>query len=95
MDGLREATFRALLHANYVRSRLRPFYDVRFISKNGLCAHEFVIDFKEIGKSTGVNVLDVAKRLQVEYIIVCLLVTTNRTIVFTLQPCLGRFPLVL
>ena len=33
-------------------------------SAAGFCAHEFIIDCREFKKSTGVEVVDIAKRLQ-------------------------------
>ena len=30
----------------------------------GFCAHEFIIDCRDFKKSTGVEVIDIAKRLQ-------------------------------
>ena len=30
----------------------------------GFCAHEFIIDCRDFKKSTGIEVIDIAKRLQ-------------------------------
>jgi len=61
--GLREATQVAVLSANYVAKRLAPHYPVLYTGRNGLVAHECVIDLRPLTKDTGVTVDDVAKRL--------------------------------
>jgi glycine dehydrogenase len=61
--GLRVATQVAILNANYMRKRLEAHYPVRYVSKSGFCAHEFIIDAKGFKESTGVEVEDIAKRL--------------------------------
>jgi glycine dehydrogenase len=62
-DGLREATEVALLAANYVARRLAPHYPVLYTGRNGLVAHECIVDVRGITKATGVTVEDIAKRL--------------------------------
>jgi glycine dehydrogenase len=61
--GLRAATGVAVLSANYVAKRLAPHYPVLYTGRNGLVAHECVIDLRPLTKDTGVTVDDVAKRL--------------------------------
>jgi glycine dehydrogenase len=61
--GLRRATQVAVLSANYVAKRLAPHYPVLFTGRNGLVAHECVIDLRPLTRDTGVSVDDVAKRL--------------------------------
>jgi glycine dehydrogenase len=61
--GLRQATGVAVLSANYVARRLAPHYPVLYTGRNGLVAHECVIDLRPLTKDTGVTVDDVAKRL--------------------------------
>merc|ERR1711915_1075531 len=51
-------------NANYMMKRLESHYPVMFVNKNGLCAHEFIIDCRGFKKTSGVEVVDVAKRLQ-------------------------------
>ncbi|KAJ1673415.1 glycine decarboxylase subunit P, partial [Spiromyces aspiralis] len=63
-QGMTEATKTALLNANYMRNRLNGHYPILFTNKNGMCAHEFIIDLRGLGKSAGVEAIDVAKRLQ-------------------------------
>ncbi|WP_020573580.1 aminomethyl-transferring glycine dehydrogenase [Actinopolymorpha alba] len=60
--GLRLATETAVLAANYVATRLAPHYSVLYTGRNGLVAHECIIDLRP-AKETGVSVDDVAKRL--------------------------------
>ncbi len=61
-EGLRAATQRAVLNANYLRVRLAPHYPVLFTGKNGMCAHEVILDCRPF-KSAGIGVEEVAKRL--------------------------------
>jgi len=61
--GLRQATQVAVLSANYVAQRLAPHYPVLYTGRNGLVAHECVIDLRPLARDTGITVDDVAKRL--------------------------------
>ncbi|MCH8809327.1 MAG: aminomethyl-transferring glycine dehydrogenase [Proteobacteria bacterium] len=61
--GLRRATQVAILNANYIARRLAPHYPVLYSGKNGMVAHECIIDLRPIKESCGVTVDDVAKRL--------------------------------
>jgi glycine cleavage system P protein (glycine dehydrogenase) len=61
--GLTRATQVAVLAANYVAARLSPHYPVLYTGRNGLVAHECVLDLRGLTKRTGVTVDDVAKRL--------------------------------
>ncbi|MFY9927350.1 MAG: aminomethyl-transferring glycine dehydrogenase, partial [Streptosporangiaceae bacterium] len=61
--GLRRATQVAVLSANYLASRLAPHYPVLYSGRNGLVAHECVIDLRPLARQTGITVDDVAKRL--------------------------------
>jgi len=62
-DGLRRATSVAVLSANYVARRLAPHYPVLYTGRNGLVAHECVIDLRPLTQQAGITVDDVAKRL--------------------------------
>merc|ERR1712142_555620 len=62
--GLRKATQVAILNANYMAKRLSNYYKVLYTGKNGLCAHEFIIDCREFKKDSGIEATDIAKRLQ-------------------------------
>jgi glycine dehydrogenase len=61
--GLRQATQVAVLSANYVAKRLAPHFPVLYTGRNGLVAHECVIDLRPLARDTGITVDDVAKRL--------------------------------
>ncbi|QYR53733.1 aminomethyl-transferring glycine dehydrogenase [Lysobacter soyae] len=61
--GLRKATQVALLNANYVAKRLAPHYKTLYTGRNGLVAHECILDLRPIKDETGISAEDVAKRL--------------------------------
>jgi glycine dehydrogenase len=61
--GLAHATKSAVLAANYVAARLAPSYPILYTGKNGLVAHECIVDLRPLTKATGVTIDDVAKRL--------------------------------
>jgi glycine dehydrogenase len=61
--GLRRATQVAVLAANYLARRLSPHFPVLYTGRDGLVAHECIIDLRPITHQTGVTVDDVAKRL--------------------------------
>ena len=61
--GLRQATQVAVLSANYVARRLAPHYPVLYTGRNGLVAHECIVDLRPLARETGITVEDVAKRL--------------------------------
>lgn len=62
-SGLRKATLTAVLSANYIASRLAPFYPILYTGNNGMVAHECIIDLRPVKKSCKISVDDVAKRL--------------------------------
>ncbi|MFZ0161646.1 MAG: aminomethyl-transferring glycine dehydrogenase subunit GcvPB, partial [Kineosporiaceae bacterium] len=62
-DGLADATATAILNANYVAARLREHFPVLYTGRDGLVAHECILDLRPLTKETGVSVDDVAKRL--------------------------------
>ncbi len=61
--GLRRATQVALLNANYIAKRLAPHYATLYTGRNGLVAHECILDLRPIKDATGISAEDVAKRL--------------------------------
>lgn len=63
VEGLKSATEAAILNANYIAKQLAPHYPVLYTGKNGLVAHECIIDLRGFKKTAGVDVTDVAKRL--------------------------------
>ena len=62
-EGLRRATQVALLNANYIAKRLAPHYKTLYTGRNGLVAHECILDVRPLEKSSGIGAEDVAKRL--------------------------------
>ncbi len=62
-EGLRKATQVALLNANYIAKRLAPHYKTLYTGRNGLVAHECILDLRPLKDVTGVGAEDVAKRL--------------------------------
>ena len=61
--GLRDATTTSILNANYIAKKLAPHYPIVYRGKEGLVAHECIIDLRPIKKSFNIDVVDVAKRL--------------------------------
>jgi glycine dehydrogenase len=61
--GLRKATQVALLNANYIAKRLAPHYETLYTGRNGLVAHECILDLRPLKDATGIGAEDVAKRL--------------------------------
>jgi glycine dehydrogenase len=62
-EGLSHATRVAIVNANYIASRLAPYFPVLYKGQKGLVAHECIIDMRQFKKSAGIEVEDVAKRL--------------------------------
>lgn len=58
-EGLQQVSEDAVLHANYLKARLEPYYDTPYSSH---CKHEFVLSGVR-QKKLGVRTLDIAKRL--------------------------------
>jgi glycine dehydrogenase len=61
--GLRRATQVALLNANYIARKLAPHYETLYTGRNGLVAHECILDLRPLKDATGISAEDVAKRL--------------------------------
>jgi glycine dehydrogenase len=62
-QGLRKATQVALLNANYIARRLEAHYPTLYTGRNGLVAHECILDLRPLKDATGIGAEDVAKRL--------------------------------
>jgi len=62
-EGLTRATQVAILSANYMAKRLEEHFPVLYRGFHGLSAHEFIIDMRQFKKGSGVEAVDVAKRL--------------------------------
>src|SRR5690606_7873415 len=62
-EGLKRATQVAILNANYLAKRLEEHYPVLYKGRNGLVAHECILDTRSLKDSAGISVDDIAKRL--------------------------------
>jgi glycine dehydrogenase len=62
-DGLRQASQVAILSANYLARRLDPHFPVLYTGRDGLVAHECILDLRPLTSQTGITAEDVAKRL--------------------------------
>ncbi len=63
VTGLRNASAMALLSANYIANRLNPYFPILFKGKEGLVAHECILDLRAFKRTAGIEVEDIAKRL--------------------------------
>ncbi len=61
--GLTKATQVAILNANYMATRLDPYFPVLYKGGNNRVAHECIIDVRPLKQTSGVQAEDVAKRL--------------------------------
>ncbi len=62
-DGVTAATKFAILNANYLKARLQNHFAVLYQGKNGRVGHEFILNMKQFKEHSGVEVIDIAKRL--------------------------------
>jgi glycine dehydrogenase len=62
-DGMTDSTRYAILNANYLKSRLEPYFPVLYTRRNGRVAHEMIFDLRPLKQASGIDELDVAKRL--------------------------------
>ncbi len=58
-EGLRQVSEGAVLHSNYLRKKLEPYFEAPY---SQVCKHEFVLSGSR-QKKLGVRTLDIAKRL--------------------------------
>lgn len=61
--GLTKSTEVAILSANYIKKKLEGKYDVLYQGKNNTVAHEMILDCRSFKATSGVEVVDIAKRL--------------------------------
>jgi glycine dehydrogenase subunit 2 len=59
-EGLLRATEMAVLNANYIKERLKPYFDLPY---DRVCMHECVFSGKRQVAESGVHTTDIAKRL--------------------------------
>jgi len=62
-SGLLRATQVAILNANYIAVKLSPHFPVLYTGRNGMVAHECIIDLRPLKLASGISEEDVAKRL--------------------------------
>jgi glycine dehydrogenase len=62
-DGMTDATRYAILNANYLKSRLEPYFPVLYTRTNGRVAHEMIFDLRPLKQASGIDETDLAKRL--------------------------------
>ena len=62
-DGLTDATKIAILNANYIAKRLDQAFPVVYKGTRGRVAHECIVDVRQLKKTAGIEVDDIAKRL--------------------------------
>lgn len=62
-EGLTQATQIAILNANYMAKRLENHYPILYKGRQGLVAHECIIDLRQFKKTAEIEVDDIAKRL--------------------------------
>ncbi len=62
-EGLKRSSEIAILNANYIRTKLAPYYKVLYTNENGFVGHELIFDLNEFKHSIDIDSEDVAKRL--------------------------------
>jgi len=62
-SGLKKSSQVAILSANYLAQRLKEYYPIVYTGKNGLIAHECIIDVRLLKEASGITEEDIAKRL--------------------------------
>ena len=62
-EGLKLATQVAILNANYLKEKIKDFFPILYSGKNGMVAHECIIDLRPIKKELNISEVDIAKRL--------------------------------
>jgi glycine dehydrogenase len=62
--GLKRATEIAILNANYIATRLSGHYPILYRGTQSMVAHECIIDCRGFQACSGIQVEDIAKRLQ-------------------------------
>ncbi len=62
-DGLAEATKFSILNANYIAASLKDYFKILYTGKNGMVAHEMILDCRKFKNEAGISELDIAKRL--------------------------------
>jgi len=61
-EGLKQASEIAILNSNYLKDKLKDYYEITDVNEYGRVAHEFIIDIKQF-KKYNISEQDIAKRL--------------------------------
>ncbi len=62
-EGLTLASKIAILNANYIKEKLKPFFKTLYKGTNGFVGHELILDTREFKTGANIDVIDIAKRL--------------------------------
>jgi len=62
-EGLKTSTEYAILNANYIAAKLKPYYKILYTGEKGRVAHEMIFDMRDFKRTANVEVEDIAKRL--------------------------------
>ncbi|WP_185851597.1 aminomethyl-transferring glycine dehydrogenase [Blattabacterium cuenoti] len=62
-NGLKKCTEISVLNANYIKEKLKNYYQILYSGKNDTVAHELIIDCRNFKKTIGIEVIDIAKRM--------------------------------
>lgn len=62
-EGLTQATKTAILNANYIKTKLEPYFKILYSGINGRVAHELIFDMRDFKHTAHIEVEDIAKRL--------------------------------
>jgi len=62
-EGLKASTEYAILNANYIAEKLKPYYKILYTGEKGRVAHEMIFDMRDFKRTANVEVEDIAKRL--------------------------------
>ncbi|GAB4248592.1 MAG: aminomethyl-transferring glycine dehydrogenase [Vicingaceae bacterium] len=62
-DGLKKSTEIAILNANYMAEKIRSHFKILYTNEKNRVAHEMIVDCRDFKHETGVEVIDIAKRL--------------------------------
>ncbi len=61
--GLTQASIISILNANYIKSKLEPYFKVLYTGSKGKVAHELIFDMRNFKTTAHIEVEDIAKRL--------------------------------
>jgi glycine dehydrogenase len=62
-EGLKTSTEYAILNANYIAAKLKPYFKILYTGGKGRVAHEMIFDMRDFKRTANVEVEEIAKRL--------------------------------